>query len=86
MQIPPFVLSQHGILDHIVGSLFIYCEIFHVCLIFKVQQCFVNLLNNFLDLLYDVLYTFFSAQEVLEKITPKPDCAAAIPKVATKSA
>lgn len=38
MQITLFVLSQHPLLAHTVGSLFIYYEIFHVCLIFKVQD------------------------------------------------
>lgn len=65
MQILLFVLSQHAILAHTIGSLFIYYEIFHVCLIFEVQQYFVNLLYNFHDLLYEILYTFFSAQKVL---------------------
>lgn len=80
-----FVLSQHAILAHTFGSFFICYEIFHACLIFKVRQ-FVNLFYNFHDLLDEILYTFFSAQESLEKVTPKSDCAAAILKVATKSA
>lgn len=50
-----------------------YCETFHVCLFFKVQQYLLKLLYNFHDLL-----------NVLEKVTPAPDCAAAIPKAATK--
>lgn len=54
VQIPLFVLSQHAILAHTVGSVFIYYEIFHVCLLFKVQQYFVNLLYHFRDLLNEI--------------------------------
>jgi len=51
MQIPLFVLLQHASLARTVRSLFIYCEIFQVCLLFKVQQYFVNLFYHFHDLL-----------------------------------
>lgn len=85
LQILLFVLSRCAILAHTIGSLFFYYEIFHVCLIFKVQQYFVNLLYNFHDLLYGILYTFFSAQKVLGIAAAQSDFGVTFSKVATKS-
>lgn len=86
MQVSLFVLSQHPILAIQLEASLFTMRSSHVCLIFKVQQYFVNLLYDFHYLLHEILYTIFPAHEVLEEVTPKSDCAAAIPKVATKSA
>lgn len=86
MQVSLFVLSQHPILAIQLEASLFTMRSSHVCLIFKVQQYFVNLLYDFHYLLHEILYTIFPAHEVLEEVTPKSDYAAAIPKVATKSA